>query len=179
MATRRRWGFPGIATRYMMHEHRLSLGSSFEIHDEHDECFFRVDVDRSRCGETLVFQDRYNHHLCAVDLGSAVESDEVIIRRGGTPYANVKWPAGASRDRIVLEMPGGALEMRGNMLAHEYIFQRFGNRVAKVSKSWLRLADTYTVEVVLGQEDAVILAATIAVDHLVRSSTSWGARAGE
>jgi len=154
----------------MMREDPLSLGSSFQIGNEQGDWVFRVEIDASRPGVSLVFGDLYGHQLCAIDLEAERPGGELAIERGGVPYATVRWPAGSGRDRVLLVMPGGDLEMRGNLRVHEYVFQRFGHRVAKVSKSWLRLADAYTVEITPGQEDAIILAATIAVDRLVHES---------
>jgi uncharacterized protein YxjI len=41
-----------------------------------------------------------------------------------------------------------------------------GHKVAEVSKKWFRVADTYGVEIEPGQNDVVILAATVAVDMM-------------
>lgn len=41
-------------------------------------------------------------------------------------------------------MPGpDDLEAKGDVLAHEYTFERAGRDVARVSKRWFSLADTY------------------------------------
>ena len=56
--------------------------------------------------------------------------------------------------------------IQGNILDHEYTIEANGQKVAEVSKKWFRLADTYGVEVAPGQNDLVILAATVAVDMM-------------
>jgi uncharacterized protein YxjI len=40
------------------------------------------------------------------------------------------------------------------------------HRIAEVSKKWFRVRDTYGVEIDPGQNDIVILAATVAVDMM-------------
>jgi uncharacterized protein YxjI len=45
--------------------------------------------------------------------------------------------------------------------------ERRGRRVAEVSKKWLAIADTYTVDVAGGEDDALILALTVVVDQIV------------
>ena len=166
MTTRRRWGYPEVTRRYALREHPLSLASSLSIEGEHGEAVFKLEIDDSRSGQTIVFWDRFGHQLCALNIESAHSSDALVIERGGIPYATVRFPGGPSQGRGVLEMPGGDLEIRGNVRIQEYVFQRVGHRVAKVSKDWPRTPDTYTVEIVPGQEDAVILAATIAIEYL-------------
>jgi uncharacterized protein YxjI len=39
-------------------------------------------------------------------------------------------------------------------------------KIAEVSKKWFRVADTYGVEIEPGQNDVVLLAATVAVDMM-------------
>jgi uncharacterized protein YxjI len=67
------------------------------------------------------------------------------------------------RDRYVVKVEGGHdLGVQGNILAHEY---RIGN-VATVSKKWFRVRDSYGVEIALGQNDVLILAATVCIDQM-------------
>jgi uncharacterized protein YxjI len=46
---------------------------------------------------------------------------------------------------------------------HEF---RIGN-VATVSKKWFRVRDSYGVEIAPGQNDVLILAATVCIDQMV------------
>jgi uncharacterized protein YxjI len=71
------------------------------------------------------------------------------------------------RDRFTVELEdGGKLEVEGNILDHEYQISRDGIPVANISKRWFRVRDTYGVAVVPGQDDALILAVTVCIDHL-------------
>lgn len=48
------------------------------------------------------------------------------------------------RDRWTVEIEGGSdLDIRGNIVAHEYTFTEGRAPVASVSKSWFRVADSY------------------------------------
>jgi uncharacterized protein YxjI len=71
------------------------------------------------------------------------------------------------RDRWTVKVKGGPdLEIQGNILDHEYRVGEGRQKVAEVSKKWFRLRDTYGVEIAPGQDDVVILAATVAVDMM-------------
>ena len=61
---------------------------------------------------------------------------------------------------------GGEYEVKGNIVDHEYTFKRDGRDVAEVSKRWFRVRDTYGVEIEPGENDVLILAATVAVDQM-------------
>jgi uncharacterized protein YxjI len=71
------------------------------------------------------------------------------------------------RDRWTVKVGNGPdMEIQGNILDHEYTIESGRDKVAEISKKWFRLADTYGVEVAPGQNDLVILAATVAVDMM-------------
>jgi uncharacterized protein YxjI len=73
------------------------------------------------------------------------------------------------RDRYSIEVADGPdLEAKGNIVDHEYEFKRGGDEVAKVSKRWFRVRDTYGIEVGPGVDDALILACTVAIDQMSR-----------
>ncbi|MGH3505590.1 MAG: LURP-one-related/scramblase family protein [Nocardioidaceae bacterium] len=71
------------------------------------------------------------------------------------------------RDRWTVEIEGGPdLDIKGNIVDHEYTFTDGRTPVATVSKRWFRVADTYGVEVEPGQNPVVVLAATVALDMM-------------
>jgi uncharacterized protein YxjI len=70
------------------------------------------------------------------------------------------------RDRFTVDLEGGGdLEVEGNILDHEYQITRGGVPVANISKRWFRVRDSYGVAVA-GQDDALVLAVTVCIDHL-------------
>ena len=57
------------------------------------------------------------------------------------------------RDRWTVKVADGPdLEVKGNILDHEYTIEDGRTKAAEVSKKWFRVADTYGVEVAPGQE---------------------------
>jgi uncharacterized protein YxjI len=73
------------------------------------------------------------------------------------------------RDRFAIELEeGGELSAKGNIVEHEFKIERDGHAVAEVSKRWFRVRDTYGIEVAPGQDDALILAATVCIDEMAR-----------
>jgi uncharacterized protein YxjI len=86
----------------------------------------------------------------------------------GRPVATVKKAMITPlRERFTVNIEGGPdIDIQGNILDHEYRFEQGGRRVAEVSKKWFRLRDSYGVEIEPGQNDILILAATVAVDMI-------------
>jgi len=61
---------------------------------------------------------------------------------------------------------GEDLKAHGNIVDHEYEIKRDGDVVATVSKKWFRVRDTYGVEIGGGEDVALVLALTVALDEM-------------
>lgn len=73
------------------------------------------------------------------------------------------------RHRFEVHVENGPdMEVRGNIVDHKYRIERGGKKVAEVSKTWFRVADTYGVEVDPAQDTVLLLAATAALDQMAR-----------
>ncbi len=71
------------------------------------------------------------------------------------------------RDRWTVKVADGPdLEVKGNLLDHEYTIEDGRSQVAEVSKKWFRVAVTYGVEVASGQDPALMLAVTAVLDQM-------------
>ena len=70
-------------------------------------------------------------------------------------------------DSFTVKVKGGPdLEVKGNILDHEYTIGEGRDKIAEVSKKWFRLRDTYGVEIEPGQDDIVILAVAVCIDQM-------------
>src|SRR5947209_8629323 len=92
------------------------------------------------------------------------------VERDGQTVATVKKALITPlRDRFAIELADGAeLSAKGNIVDHEYQIERDGHKVAAVSKRWFRVRDTYGIEVAQGEDDALVLAATVCIDEMSR-----------
>jgi uncharacterized protein YxjI len=73
------------------------------------------------------------------------------------------------RDRFDIDVEGGKdLKARGNIAQHEYEIKRDDHVVATVSKKWFRVRDSYGIEIGPGEDEALILALSVAIDNMSR-----------
>ena len=93
--------------------------------------------------------------------------DVIRIDVGGRE-ATVKKRLIGIRDRFHVEVDGGGedLVVKGNFVDHEYEIERDGKRIAEVSKTWLRIRDSYGVGIDHPADVVLVLAVTVAVDSL-------------
>jgi uncharacterized protein YxjI len=156
------------ANRYQMTQRLLSIGDDFFIENERGERVFKVDGKALRVRSTLLFEDLQGHELAKIQEKMLRVKDTMEIERDGRTVATVKKALITPvRERFTVNVRGGPdLDIQGNILDHEYHFEQGREQVAEVSKKWFRVRDSYGVEIAPGQEDALILAATVALDMM-------------
>jgi uncharacterized protein YxjI len=152
--------------RYMMRERILSWGDDFTITDSDGDDVYHVDGKVFSFGDKLSFKDRDGKELALVDHKLLSIGPQYEIIRGGKTVAVVKKKLFTLlRAKFTVDVPGpDDLEARGNFLDHEYVFERAGREVARVSKKWFKLADTYAIDIDDGEDDVLILAAAVVID---------------
>ena len=153
---------------YRMRERMLSIGDDFWIENDAGDRVFKVDGKALRIRQTLTFKDVDGNDLLKIQERKLRVRDTMAIERDGDTVATVrKAIVGPLRERFKAELEGGAeYKIHGNIVDHEYEFERDGREVATVSKRWFRVRDTYGVEVTTGEDDVLVLAITVAIDQM-------------
>lgn len=159
----------GSSTQYKMRQKLVSFGQDFFIEDNHGNKAFKVDGKILRMRDTLYFKDMSGNVLCQIQQKVARVRDTMDVDGpDGRPVASVKKALITPvRERWTVKIGSGPdMKVQGNILDHEYDVDSGGTKVAEISKKWFRVRDTYGVQVAPGQNDAVILAVTVAVDMM-------------
>ena len=165
----RRGGGAGGAVRYQMREKMVSIGDDYWIEDAHGQKVFKVDGKALRVRDTLLFKDRQGNDLCKVQEKKLRIKDSMKVEGpGGDTLAMVKKALiSPVRDRWAVKIGNGPdLDVKGNILDHEYHIGEGRDKIAEVSKKWFRVRDTYGVEIEPGQNEILILAVTVCVDQM-------------
>jgi len=163
----------GGTTHYQMRQKLVSIGDDFWIEDDHGNRAYKVDGKAVRVRDTLVFEDAHGKELAKIQQRVAHVRDTMEIEGpDGSTVATVKKAVVSPiRDRFTVNVGNGPdLEVKGNILDHEYTIEGDGGKAAEVSKKWFRVADTYGVEVGDGQNPVLILAVTTVLDMMVDES---------
>lgn len=152
--------------RYLMRERILSWGDDFTIKDDAGREAFHVDGKVFSFGDKLSFKDRDGNEVALIDQKLLSFGPQYEIVRGGTTVAVVKKQLFTLfRARFTVDVPGpDDLEAKGNFLEHEYVFERDGRDIARISKKWLSLSDSYAIDINEGEDDVVILASAVVID---------------
>ena len=69
------------------------------------------------------------------------------------------------RERWKVDVEDGEdLDVKGNIVDHEYELESNGRKVAEVSKKWFRVRDTYGIQIAPDADVLLVLAVGVALD---------------
>jgi uncharacterized protein YxjI len=157
-------------TRYQMREKLFAIGDDYWIETEGGDRAYKVNGKALRIRETFVIESPSGDELLKIQKKMLHVRDTMKIEHDGDTVATVKKALITPlRDRFAIDVDNdGELTAKGNIVDHEYEIERDGQKVAEVSKRWFRVRDTYGIEVAPGENDALILAATVCIDEMSR-----------
>jgi len=155
-------------TRYQMREKFFSIGGDSWIETEDGERAFKVNGKALRMRRTFILEDPSGAELFKIQEKKLHIRDTMEVERDGQTVAKIhKAMITPLRDRYVIKLADGTeLKAKGNIVDHEYEVERDGEKIAAVSKRWFRVRDTYGIDVLPGQDDALVLAAAVCIDEL-------------
>ena len=158
---------PAAGARFQMHQKLVSIGDDFWIEDETGQKAFKVDGKAMRLRDTFILEDAAGNEVAKIQERKMHVRDTMAIERRGKKIAEVHQRLVGLRDHLKVEVEGGDdLKVHGKLTDHEYEIEGPRGRVATISKKWFRVRDTYGVEIASGQDVALMLAITVAVDNL-------------
>jgi uncharacterized protein YxjI len=162
-----RWG-KMTRMRYQVKEKIFSIGDDFWVTDEHGDRAFLVDGKALRLRETFELKDPSGAVVATIRKKLIALRDSLEIERDGAVIATVrKALISPLHHRSSVELASGEeLEAVGSILDKEFEIRSGGAVLARVSRSWFRVRDTYGVETAPGQDDALMVAVAVCLDRI-------------
>jgi uncharacterized protein YxjI len=152
-----------------MRQKIVAFGDDFYIENEQGERVFHIDGKVVTIRDTLVFQDMQGRELCRIKEKLVKIKDTMNIEDpDGNKLATIKKDLiNVLRDHWTIKVKDGPdLDVKGNVLDFDYRIREGRHEVARVSKKFFRIKDTYGVEIQPSQNDVLILAITVALDMM-------------
>ena len=151
---------------YLIRERFLGLGDDFDITDERGRAVLRVDGKVLSLRDRLVLRDPEGRVVAEVTRKVVALRPTYRVTIDGRPAADVRRHLFTPfRDRFTIDVPGpDDLEITGDLIDHEFVVERGGQRVATATRKLFRLRDTYAVDIGDGEDELLVLAAVLAVD---------------
>jgi uncharacterized protein YxjI len=152
---------------YKLKERLISIGDDYWIEGPDGEKAFKVNGKALRVRDTWTLEDRTGREVAKIREKKLSIRDSITIDVGGQE-ATVKKALVGFRDRFKVEVDGGPeLKVHGNIVDHEYEIEiEDGPKIGEVSKKWLRIRDSYGIDVLDPQYTVLVLAVAVAVDAM-------------
>jgi uncharacterized protein YxjI len=157
--------------RYLVRERLFSIKDDFWITDEGGNRAFFVDAKILSLRRALELKDVSGQTLATVKHRLLTMTDAMEIEADGATVATVhKAVFSPLHHRAIIDLGpaagGGRLEAVGNVFDKDFEIRDGHQVIARVSRAWFRVRDTYGVDVAPGQNDALILAIAICLDRI-------------
>lgn len=151
---------------YVIRERFFDIGDDFDITDDDGRKVFHVDGKVLSLRNKLVLEDPSGREVATVHRHLVSLRPTYQITIGGEKAAEVRKKFFTPfREKFTIDIPGpNDLEMKGNLLDHEFTIERDGREVASVSKRWLSIRNTYGVRIADGEDHLLILASVLALE---------------
>jgi uncharacterized protein YxjI len=151
---------------YVIRERFFSIGDDFDVLDEHGNKLLHVDGKVFSVRNKVVIEDLSGAEVASVHRHLVALRPTYEIQIGGEKAAEVRKKLFTPfREKFTIDVPGpDDLEMKGDLLDHEYTIELGGREVAAVSKRWLTIRDTYAVQIEADQDPLLIIGSVLALD---------------
>ncbi len=160
----------GSLMRYLVRERVFGIGDDFWVEDEHGGRVFLVDGKALRLRQTFELKDTEGNVVAVIRKKTFSLRDTMQVERGGEVLVTVREKRFTPLRTIYRgELPDGEeLEIRGDLIGKEYDIEYGGERLARVSRQWFRMRDSYAVQVDREDADpAMLIAVAVCIDQLV------------
>ncbi|GCD98428.1 hypothetical protein EHYA_06135 [Embleya hyalina] len=162
--------YPGIPPgRYLVREKMFAIGDDFWVTTEEGEKVYLVDGKALTLHDRLELKDSAGTVLATVKkkIVSIHHSMKVQDATGETVATVRKKMFTPLHEAFTVELAVGTeLTVRGDMFHHEYGISGPNGPVAQITRKWLRVRDTYGIDIAPGWDHALIIAIAVCVDRL-------------
>lgn len=155
--------------RYLVRERLFDIKDDFWVTDERGDRVFYVNAKFISLHHTLVLEDVSGRKLASIEHKLLTFTDAMDIKHDGRAVAKVHRAVFSPlhhKAHIDLTDSGGRLEAVGNLIDKDFEILYGDAVVARISRKWFRIRDTYGVDVAPGQNDALIVAIAICLDRI-------------
>ncbi|MFF6899114.1 LURP-one-related/scramblase family protein [Streptomyces hydrogenans] len=147
--------------KYLVRDKLFAIGDDYWIEDEDGRHAFLVDGKALRLRDTLELKAPDGRVVITLREKLLSLRDAMTVERDERPLATVRRKRlSLLRNHYRVTMADGTeLDVSGRILDREFAVEYDGELLAHISRRWLRVRDTYAVDVVREDADAALLIA--------------------
>ena len=147
--------------KYLVRDKIFAIGDDYWIEDEQGRKAFLVDGKALRLRDTLELKDPSGRVLITLRKKLISLRDTMTIERDDETLATIrKKRLSLLRNHYRVSLADGSeLDVSGKILDREFAVEYDGELLAHISRRWLRVRETYGVDVVREDADHALLIA--------------------
>lgn len=150
--------------RFVLREKMFDIGEKMTVTDADGRPAFLAESRALSFGRTFTIMDLEGSTLVTLKRPLASLLPQATIIRPGQPDAEIKQKIALLGKKYHVDLPGEDLEVTGNITGHEFEIKRGRDVVARISKKWLAVHDTYGIEVEPGEDAGLMIAIGVAIE---------------
>jgi len=154
--------------RYQVRERLFSIKDDFWVTDADGNRVFFVNAKMLSLHDTLELQGASGRNVAEIKHKLLTFTDAMEIEHDGSVVATVhKAVFSPLHHRAAIDLAGGRrLEAVGDIVDKDFEIRDGHRVVARVSRAWFRVRDTYGVDVAPGQDDALMVCIAVCLDRI-------------
>lgn len=156
--------------KYVIREKIFTLTNKFHIKDINGVNRYRVVGRFFTLGNKLNIYDEFGNNLIYIRQKIFRLLAEYHIYSNSKKLAVLKKNISILRPRITIDSIYGDLQIDGDILRHEFNIIRDNRSIARVSKRWISISDSYVVDIDQFENQEFILSLVIVLDQIFYNS---------
>lgn len=152
--------------RYLIKEKIFSFADRFRIEDEQGYPRYEVVGKILSLGNKLNIYDMNGIELIYIEQKIFRFLPEYLIFKEDNLVAKVKKELTFFKPKFIIESSYGNYSIEGDVFHHNFNILSNGKAIAWISKKWVSLSDTYSVEILDEEDQAFILSIVIVLDQI-------------
>lgn len=161
--------------KYTLQQKLVAFGDDFSVFDESGAEAFFFDGKVFSIGKKIIVSAAGGQEIAVIRRKLFAIRPTFVVKQGGSELARIYKKLLTFRRSLVIDVPGpNDITIVGEVLEHNYQFNRNNSQIAEVSKKWFKGQDTYSVEVVNSNDALLVLCATVIVDLLCHPKRKSG-----
>lgn len=157
--------------RYQINQKILSFGDDFIIRDEYGSERYHVKGKIFALGDKLRIYDENGFERAYIEQKLFRLLPEYSIYIGGQYAAKVKKEFTFFRPKFNIESMAGHYSIDGDFFGYDFRISKGERVVAVISKRFFAFRDSYGVEIVDDENQALILAFVIIIDQVIHDES--------
>lgn len=152
--------------RYLIREKIFSFADRFIIEDEEGYPQYEVAGKILSIGNKLNLYDMQGKELIYIEQQVFRLLPEYNMYRDGNYIGRIKKEFTFFKPKFIIEASYGEFTLEGDVFHHNFTILKNGNAVAWISKRWVALSDTYSVDILDEEDHSFILSIVIILDQI-------------